>query len=59
MLAAGQGNEFGEALRLELAQEPVASLSQHGFAAEVKELKIQLGTLEWRRHRSTSADDRT
>src|SRR5215469_9696105 len=49
-LAANCRNEVGETLRIELAQEPRARLSQNWFAAKVEQLKIQLSTLERRWH---------
>jgi hypothetical protein len=49
--AAYQSDEFGEALRIEFAQEPIARGSQYGLAAKIEELKVQLSALERSRHR--------
>ena len=44
--------KFSEGFRMEFQHEPAARLSQHGFPAEIKKLKIELRTLERSRHRN-------
>ena len=51
MFATCQNKQFGEALWIEFAREPVPRLSQRRLAAEFEELEVELSTLErrWRR----------
>lgn len=51
-LAPHDRRKFSEGFRMEFQHELVARISQHGFPAEIKKLKIELRTLERTRHRN-------
>jgi hypothetical protein len=52
-LPANCRSQIGETLRIELHHEPGARLPQNGFAAQIEQLKIQLGTLEGCGHKDS------
>jgi hypothetical protein len=49
-LATHERDELGEALWVEVSEEPAARLAQHWLSAQIEQLEVELRALKWCRH---------